>query len=133
MLATKIEKKINKFQTALKYLGEYQGVKGAVIFDHEGLVIGAHGGNGVDAKTFSPLSLLIIDQTNAVLKRMNEAPVQSMVLKTKDSWLTIERVGNLVLVVMANLHTDELLKVRVGQAVEMIKSYSKENYPLLTK
>jgi len=133
MLTTKTEKKINKFQTALQYLGEYQGVKEAVIFDHEGLVIGTLSGKSVDAETFSPLSLLIIDQTNAVLNRMNETPVHTMALKTKDSWITIERVENLVLMVIANLQTDELLKVRIGQAIDMIKSYMKENYPLLTR
>ena len=133
MLTTKTEKKINKFQTALQYLGEYQGVKEAVIFDHEGLVIGTLSGKSVDAEAFSPLSLLIIEQTNAVLNRMNEAPVHTMALKTKDSWITIERVENLVLMVIANLQTDELLKVRIGQAIDMIKSYMKENYPLLTR
>jgi len=83
--------------------------------------------------SFSPLALLILEQTNKVLNRLNENPVQSMVIKTNDSWLTIECIDNIILVVNAAIETDELLKVRIGQAVEMIKSHLKDKYPLLEK
>ncbi len=133
MLAIKQEKMENKFQATLEYLAEYRGVKAATICDDEGLVIGSIGQENIDAEYFSPLALLILEQTNKVLNRLNENPVQSMVIKTNDSWLTIECIDNIILVVNAAIETDELLKVRIGQAVEMIKSHLKDKYPLLEK
>jgi len=133
MLAIKQEKMENKFQATLEYLAEYRGVKAAAICDDEGLVISSIGQENIDAEYFSPLALLILEQANKVLNRLNENPVQSMVIKTNDSWLTIECIDNIILVVNAAIETDELLKVRIGQAVEMIKSHLKDKYPLLEK
>jgi len=134
MLAAKQEVLENKFQTTLEYLVEYRGVKGAVIFDNEGLIVGSIGQENIDAECFSPLTLLILERTDKVLSRLDENPVQSMVIKTNDSWLTINRcIDNLILVVNAAIETDELLKVRIGQAVEMIKSHLKDKYSLLEK
>jgi len=133
MLAVKQEKMENKFQATLEYLAEYRGVKAAAICDDEGLVISSIGQENIDAEYFSPLVLLILEQANKVLNRLNENPVQSMVIKTNDSWLTIECIDNIILVVNAAIETDELLKVRIGQAVEMIKSHLKDKYPLLEK
>ncbi len=133
MLATKIETRENKFQTALKYLGEYRGVQGAVIFDNDGLVISHIGGDDFDAETFSSLALLMLELTNNVLNRLDENPVQTMMVKTKDCWITCIRSDDLILVVKADKGTDELLKVRIGQAVDMINLHFRDNYPLLIK
>ncbi len=131
MLVTKTENYVNKFQTTLQYLVEYSGVKGAVIFDSDGLVVEHLNKDGLDPEQLSPLALLIIDQTSQVLSRIEEPAVNSMVLKSNDSWITIERVNNLVLLVRANTATDDLLRVRIGQSVDMIKAFLKERYPLL--
>lgn len=133
MLAVNQEKKENKFNKALKYLSEYQGVNEAVIFNSEGLVVSMESSNGFDAESFSAFTLLMLDQVNHVLKRLNENSAQTLIVKSKESWLTLERIDNLILVVKAKSETDELLKVRIGQAVEMIKTYLSENYPLLSK
>ena len=133
MLAVNQEKKENMFNKALKYLGEYQGVNEAVIFDSEGLVVGTETSNEFDTESFSAFTLLMLDQINHVLKRLNENPAQTLIIKSNESWLTLERIDNLILVVKAKSETDELLKVRIGQAVEMIKTYLSENYPLLSK
>lgn len=131
MLAIKQDKKENKFQNALEYLGEYRGVKGAVIFDIEGLVVGYLPRDSFNAEVFSPLILLMHDDVNAIMKRLREKPAQSIVVKSTDSWITIVRIGDLVLVVNADSDTDELLKVRIGQVVDMIKTHLKDKYPLL--
>jgi predicted regulator of Ras-like GTPase activity (Roadblock/LC7/MglB family) len=133
MITTKVEKKENKFQTALEYLIEYQGVKGAIIFDREGLVIDYLNRDDIDAEMFSSLALLILDQVSGILNKLGERPVSSMVVKNQDSWITIERINDLLLVVRAGNNTDELLKVRIGQAVDMVRTYVKEKYPLLAK
>ncbi|MCD6163311.1 MAG: roadblock/LC7 domain-containing protein [candidate division Zixibacteria bacterium] len=133
MLAAIKEKKVNMFHNALEYLSEYRGVNKAIIFDSDGLVIGMAGENETNNESFSALMLLMLDQMNHILKRLDENPAKKLVIKSDDSWLTLERIGNLILVVNANSETDELLKVRFGQAVEMIKTHLVDNYPLLSK
>ena len=127
------EKQENKFQSTLEYLGEYRGVKGAVIFDNEGLVVGQMNNSNVEAEIFSPLALLMLEQMNQGLNRLGETPVLSLTVKTKGSWITLNCIDNLILVVNADSDTDELLKVRIGQAVDMIKSTLVKNYPLLAR
>jgi predicted regulator of Ras-like GTPase activity (Roadblock/LC7/MglB family) len=121
----------DKFRMALDYVGEYRGVKGAVIFNKEGLVIGRTELDGFDAESFSPLALLIMQQTDSVLERLDEKSCVAMTIKTPGSWIRFRTIGSLVLVVIASSDTDELLKVRIGQAVDMIKSNLKEKYPLV--
>lgn len=133
MLTTKQDIKENKFQSALEYLGEYRGVKGVVIFDIEGLVVGYLSQGNFDVETFSPLVLLMHDSVNSVMKRLGEMPVQTIAVKTENSWITIRRIGDLVLVVNADSETDELLKVRIEQVVDMIKTHLKDKYSLFVK
>ncbi len=136
MLATKQENKgktDDRFQTALKYLDEYRGIKGAVIFDIEGLVVGWIGQEKFDAEFFSALALLMLDQVNNVLIRLNENHSQSVTIRTNDSWITFKVIGSFVLAVNAESNTDKLLKVRIEQAIEMIKTHLKDKYPLIEK
>jgi len=118
---------------ALSDLIAQDAVNEAVIFDSEGLVVGMVSGDEFDAESFSAFTLLMLDQINHVLKHLNENPVQTLIIKSNESWLTLERIDNLILIVKAKSETDELLKVRIGQAVEMIKTYLSENYPLLSR
>ncbi|MCP4581389.1 MAG: hypothetical protein GY839_07200 [candidate division Zixibacteria bacterium] len=133
MLATTEVKKENKFQATLEYLGEYHGVQNAVIFDSNGLVVGYLDRDGLDAELLSPFALLILDQISSLLVRLDEAPVKSMMLKNDSSWIIIERVENLILAVRAGKETDELLKVRIGRSIDMIKDCLKKNYPQVTR
>jgi predicted regulator of Ras-like GTPase activity (Roadblock/LC7/MglB family) len=133
MLVTKTEKKENKFQSALEYLLEYQGVKGAIIFDKEGLAVCHLSRDDADPELFSPLALLMLEQTSTVLTRLGETAVNFMIIKNNESWITIERINDLILVVRAGHDTNELLKVRIGQAVDMVRNYVKENYPLAAR
>jgi predicted regulator of Ras-like GTPase activity (Roadblock/LC7/MglB family) len=133
MLTAKVDKKENKFQKTLDYLAEYNGVKGAAVIDREGLVVCRNGDKEFEAEQYAPLALLILEQASKVLHRLQESPAQTLVIKTKSSWITIERIDSLILIVKAGADTDELLKVRINQGVDMIKSNLKENYPLIMR
>jgi predicted regulator of Ras-like GTPase activity (Roadblock/LC7/MglB family) len=131
MLMVKTEKKENRFQGGLQYIGEYRGVRAAVIFDTEGLIIDHWEKDGLDIEIFSPLMLSMLSNINAVLKKLGEQPANIAVVKNKDSWLTVHRVGELIMAVIAEIETDDLLRVRINQAAEMIKDHMQEKYPLL--
>jgi predicted regulator of Ras-like GTPase activity (Roadblock/LC7/MglB family) len=133
MLAVKSEKKENRLQGALEYLSEYKGVKSVAVFDKEGLVIGQMGKEGFDAEKFSPLAVLMLDNINNVLRRLDEDQAGTVMVKTHQSWLTLTRIDDIFLAVTAEIQTDDLLRLRIGQATEMIKNHFNEKYPLLFK
>ncbi len=130
MLIAKTEKKDNRFQSALDYLVEYRGVREAAILDRDGLLVGYRGADLSGAETFAPLSLLMLHNIDAVLKRLGENKAGSVVIKTADSWLTIQGAANLILVVRAGSEADDLLRVRIGRAADMIRLHVQEKYPL---
>jgi predicted regulator of Ras-like GTPase activity (Roadblock/LC7/MglB family) len=131
MLAIKTEKYDNKLRGAMQYLGEYRGVKSVAVIDNEGLVIDHWDRGGTDADLYSPLILLMLGQINAMLKKLGEDQANMVVVKNKDSWLTVHRYDNWTLAVIADGETDDLLRVRIGQAAEMIKNHMNDKYPLL--
>jgi len=130
MLTVKAEKKDNKFQAALDYLVEYRGVREAAILDRDGLLVGYCGAGFSGAEAFAPLSLLMLHNIDAVLERLGENKAGSVVVKTVDSWLTIQAAANLILVVRASSEADDLLRVRIGRAADMIRLHVQEKYPL---
>jgi hypothetical protein len=77
------------------------------------------------------LILSMLGQINIALSRLGEEGASSVIIKNKDSWLTINRFDNWTLAVIADSETDDLLRVRIGQAAEMIKNHMIEKYPLL--
>lgn len=128
--ATRKRLRENKFQSALEYLSEYRGVKGAAILDDEGLVVARIGRKEFEADLVSPLIHLILIQTNLVLNRLNVDAAQAITIRTKTSRITITRVEGLILCVFAESGTDQLLKVRIGQAVDMIRTHLSNSYAL---
>ena len=133
MLTVKTDKKENRFHGALQYIGEYRGIKAAAIIDSEGMVIDYWGKDDFDPEHFSPLTILMLDNINSVLRRLNERPANMVIIKNKDSWLTLHRISDVILAVNAEIETDDLLRVRISQAAEMVRSYLNDKYPLLVR
>jgi len=131
MLAIKTDKNENKLRGAMQYLGEYRGVKSVAVIDNEGLVIDCWNRGGSDAEVYSPLILLLLGQIDVMLNRLGEQQTSMIVIKNKNSWLTINRLEGWTLAVIADSETDDLLRVRIGQAAEMIKNHMNDKYPLL--
>jgi predicted regulator of Ras-like GTPase activity (Roadblock/LC7/MglB family) len=131
MLAIKTDKYDNKLHGAIQYLAEYRGVRLAAVIDNDGLIIDHWERSGVDAEAYSPLILLMLGQINAMLQKLGEDKANMVVIKNKNSWLTVHRFDNWTLAVIADSETDDLLRVRIGQAAEMIKNHMNDKYPLL--
>ncbi|NLI14740.1 MAG: roadblock/LC7 domain-containing protein [candidate division Zixibacteria bacterium] len=131
MLAIKTDKYDNKLHGAIQYLAEYRGVRLAAVIDNDGLIIDHWERSGVDEEAYSPLILLMLGQINAMLQKLGEDKANMVVIKNKNSWLTVHRFDNWTLAVIADSETDDLLRVRIGQAAEMIKNHMNDKYPLL--
>jgi predicted regulator of Ras-like GTPase activity (Roadblock/LC7/MglB family) len=131
MLSLKTEKNENKLQGAMQYIGEYRGVKSVAVIDNEGLVVDHWEKSAGDPELFAPLILAMLGQINLILSRLNEDPAGIVIIKNKNCWLTVNRFSDWTLAVIADSETDDLLRVRIGQAAEMIKNHMIDKYPLL--
>jgi predicted regulator of Ras-like GTPase activity (Roadblock/LC7/MglB family) len=131
MLSLKTEKTENRLQGAMQYIGEYRGVKSVAVIDNDGLVVDHWDRTGSDPEVSSPLVLAMLGQINATLSRLGEERANIVIVKNKESWLTVNRFEEWTLAVIADSETDDLLRVRIGQAAEMIKNHMHDKYPLL--
>jgi predicted regulator of Ras-like GTPase activity (Roadblock/LC7/MglB family) len=115
-------------ESALHYLGEYSGVKGAILVDNEGLVVACDRLSDQDPEAFASLAVSLKEANNLLLKRINEKSLERMGIHTPDLWVTLNQILSFTLVTVADSHTDELLSVRISQATEMIKRHLEQRY-----
>ena len=119
----------DRFQVAVDYLSEYAGVRGAVIFDSEGLTIARSGQKNFDGDKHAALGFLLVGAIDAALPRLTEPGIEFLSIKTSKEWLTIARSASLFLVVAAERSADDLLNIRITRSLEMVASHLKEKYP----
>jgi len=115
-------------ESALNYLREYSGVKGAILVDNEGLVVACDGSSDSDPETFASLAVSLKKANNLFLKRINEKELERIGIHTPDLWISLNQILSFTLVIVADCHTDELLSVRISQATAMIKKHLEQRY-----
>lgn len=123
----------DKFQAAIDHLTEYGGVKGAVISDHEGLVLAGGGDSAFNPELCAAYSLDVFAAVQGPLGRLLEPEVEFLIVKTRTDWLTLARARHLLLVVAARRQTDDLLSIRINQALEMITVHLENKYAVSLK
>lgn len=112
----------------LRYIKEYSGVEGAFLVDSEGLIIAKELGQEMDGEKLAPFMVGLEELNNKALKKIDEKKVSRIELYTPTRWISLTRIFGLVLVTVANRHTDDLLSVRIVQASEMIRRYMRKRY-----
>ncbi|MCK4385077.1 MAG: roadblock/LC7 domain-containing protein [candidate division Zixibacteria bacterium] len=125
------EKKRTKsvdLESALRYLREYSGVKGAILVDDEGLVVESDRLSDLDPETFASLAVNLKETNNLLLKKINEKGLTRMEIHTPNLWINLNQILSFTLVTVADNHTDELLSVRISQATGMIEKHLKQRY-----
>jgi predicted regulator of Ras-like GTPase activity (Roadblock/LC7/MglB family) len=115
-------------ESALHYLREYSGVKGAILVDPEGLVVACDRLPDLDPETFASLALSLKQANNSLLKRITENGLERVGIHTPDLWISLNQILSLTLVTVADRNTDELLSVRISQATVMIRRYLEQRY-----
>jgi predicted regulator of Ras-like GTPase activity (Roadblock/LC7/MglB family) len=113
---------------ALHYLREYSGVKGAILVDHEGLVVACDRLPDLDPEAFASLAVSLKEANNSLLKRISESGLERVGIHTPDVWVSLNQILSLTLVTVADRNTDELLSVRISQATGMIRRYLEQRY-----
>jgi predicted regulator of Ras-like GTPase activity (Roadblock/LC7/MglB family) len=115
-------------EEALHYLKEYSGVKGAILVDNEGLVVASDPSPDFDPELFASLAIALKEANHNLLGKINESKMEKMGIHTPQVWISLNEILSFTLVTVAHHHTDELLSVRISQAVGMIKKHLEERY-----
>jgi hypothetical protein len=119
----------NGFERAVKYLGEHHAVILAVVVDHEGLTMAAYKRGDIDPDEYAPLSLLIKEKNvNLLNKWEGDVSPDRIDIVFGDRKLSLSRACDFYLLVMSKQEMDDLLGIRVTQAVDIIRRYVSERY-----
>jgi len=127
--ATSVGLDTNGFERAVKYLGEHHSVKLATVVDREGLSMATFARGGMDVEQWAPFSLLFRESNESVLNRNGEnMKMDQLRLSFHDLRIEITNIDDFSLLVLSDREDDDLLKIRIVQATDMIRKYSSERY-----
>jgi len=118
----------NGFDRAVTYIGEHASVNLSAVVDNEGLPLACFKRGQIDPDVWAPLALMLVDGSRQVLQRgrMNGLEKVDLVLESKR--LVVARPEGCYLLVVAERHDDDLLNIRINQALEMIGRFVAERY-----
>ncbi len=119
----------NGYDRAVSYLSEHHAVMLAVVVDHEGLTLASWRKADYDPEEWAPMARLIRESNRSALKRNeNDPKVTSLDMIYGNNRLSIINADKFDLLVLSNHEEDELLRIRIVQAADIIRKYSSERY-----
>jgi predicted regulator of Ras-like GTPase activity (Roadblock/LC7/MglB family) len=123
-----IAREANGFARAVSYIGEHVSVNLAVVVDDEGLLLAGSKRGPIDLEAWAPLALLLVDGSRQVLQRGQMNGLEKVDLILREKRLIVARQEGCYLMVVAERHDDDLLNIRINQALEMIGRFVTERY-----
>jgi predicted regulator of Ras-like GTPase activity (Roadblock/LC7/MglB family) len=123
-----IAREANGFGRAVSYICEHVSVNLAVVVDNEGLLLAGSKRGQIDLEEWAPLALLLVDGSQQVLQRGQMNGLEKVDLMLKEKRLIVARPEGCYLMVVAERHDDDLLNIRINQALEMIGRFATERY-----
>ena len=121
---------MNGFERAMRYLGEDGSVSFAGVVDGEGLLMANFKRHDAVPEDLAPLSLVLFEANWSVLRGRDFAGLQKVDLSLDDQRVIVAFESGYHLMVVANENSDDVLNVRINQALEMIRKYVEERYPM---
>jgi hypothetical protein len=76
---------------------------------------------------------LLYDSVIKQLRRTSDSNVRRLQVTLSHERLVVERVEPFYLAVLFDQNTDELVNVRIAQAVEMVKRFYEHKYPKVAR
>lgn len=116
------------FSRAVSYVGEHVSVNLAVVVDDEGLLLAGAKRGQIDLEEWAPLALLLVDGSRPVLQRGQMTGLEKIDVILREKRLIVARQEGCYLLVVAERHDDDLLNIRINQALEMIGRFVSERY-----
>lgn len=116
------------FLKAVNYIGENGAVLMAAVVDNEGLLLSSYQRAMYEAENVAPLVLPIIEQNKITLHKMKLNVPEKTDLTFENQRLVIAAEKYYTLVIIAERSMDDVLNIRINQALEMIRIYTAERY-----
>ncbi len=122
------EPSAHDFNAALQHVFELSAVKFCVLFDGEGLPVGFTGDDMTLRDNWAPIGCLLSQRIQSGLARVGDLVLEGFNLTLDKYRLHMISVCEMWLLVGADRNSEELEKVRIGQAVEMIRRIYHQKY-----
>jgi hypothetical protein len=123
-----VESAPKNFDNAVNHVFELSAVRFCVLFDSEGLSVAYAGDDIVHRDVWAPIGRLIGEQVQSSLLKAGDLVLQGFDLSLDTYRLHSVSVCGMWLLVGADRQSEELEKVRINQAVEMIKKAFETKY-----
>lgn len=116
------------FDKATRYIGEDGSVKLAAVVDHEGLLLSNFTRGGIIAEDVAPFALLIKANGAGSMNFLSYGCPERVEFQLSNDRVVLCYEETYCLMVIAERHSDDLLNIRINQAMEMVKKYMSERY-----
>jgi len=123
-----VESASKSFDNAVNHVFELSAVRFCILFDTEGLPVAYAGDDFVHRDVWAPIGRLIGEQLQSSLLKAGDLVLQGFDLSLDTYRLHSVTVCGMWLLVGADRQSEELEKVRINQAVEMIKKTFESKY-----
>ena len=118
----------NGFQNAVHYICEAGSVLMAAVIDHEGLLLAGFKRGEYEPEDVAPYALPISVRNLDFYKKMNLVIPEKTDLMFENKRMIIATEKSYSLVVLSERTVDDVLSIRINQALEMIRTYTAERY-----
>lgn len=116
------------FDKATRYIGEHGSVKLAAVVDHEGLLLSNFARGGIIAEDVAPFALLIKANGAGSMNFLSYGCPERVEFQLSNDRVVLCYEETYCLMVIAERHSDDLLNIRINQAMEMVKKHMSERY-----
>lgn len=116
------------FDAAVRHVCELAAVKFAVLIDADGLPVAFAGDEPILRDIWAPVGRLITEQIQSSLLRVSDVVLQAFDLSLDAFRIHATGVCGMWLLVCADRNSEELEKVRMNQAADMIKRTYEQRY-----
>lgn len=118
----------HSFDAAVRHVGLYSGVTNALLIDSDGLLVAQFSRELTDAEMWGALTLKIIEQFEEILLKADVSGSDRVEFVAGDRRFSMMRVEEMWLLVIAVAATDDLEKIRMQQAVDMIAKHYHDKF-----
>lgn len=118
----------NGFDSAVKYIGEDGSVIMAAVVDNEGLMLGHFTRGSFEAEDIAPFGLEILKTNDYQLRRIGFVKPEKLEYQFEGNKIIIASEQAYKLMVMSERTVDDVLNIRINQALEIMRKYVAERY-----
>jgi predicted regulator of Ras-like GTPase activity (Roadblock/LC7/MglB family) len=116
------------FDDAVRHIGGYSGVLCAMLIDGEGLPVAGWNRGEYDQELWGAFAKKMTEDLEETSLRAGSSRLENLEFKSGDQRVSLVRVADMWLLAIADAASDELEKIRMHQAAEMIVRHCQEKF-----